>query len=74
MFQEEFFQTQLVTNYFEDRKNLYLVRKKDVEGKSAVFISDWLHFKWKFKKNKVDKKMIVSLMRHSAQMQGNQLC
>ena len=54
MFQEKFFQTQLVANYFEDRKNSYLVRKKDVEGMSAVFISDWLRFKWKFKKNKAD--------------------
>ena len=60
MFQEEFFHTQLVTHYCEDRKNLYLKKKTDNEGEPAVFIYDWLCFKWKYKKNKRDKKMIVS--------------
>ena len=64
MFQKEFFQTQLVTNHFEDRKSLYLKRKKDIERKAAVFISDWLHFRWKFRKNSFDKNMIITLMRY----------
>ena len=44
-FQSIFTTTQLLANYFEERKNSLLSNKK-LEEEKGLFIADWIYFSW----------------------------
>merc|ERR1712151_685782 len=51
-FQSIFTSTQLLANYFEERKNS-LLSNKVLEKEKGIFIADWLYYSWKYKKRRM---------------------